>query len=271
MVPMDTILAAIAHNPGTSKEALCSRFDLTRYRLHRALRHVARDLRGQILVHDDENGVWIIDIDPRRCTGTDWMGADAGGYSQCASEPQFADGCCYVHSRCENPETVAFNRRLSYLCGPAEPSAAGLSELSVPVLEELMAELMLISPLTLHDHKATRHMLRLLTFALARRRYKDELRRGRSEPQIPREFAARHSASSINPFEFMLKKHFACLDLPCTATKEEVLKAWRLLAKKHHPDAAGGDEEEMKKINLAKEKIFKIRCWVPSHRTKSRE
>jgi hypothetical protein len=268
MLLKDSILAIVLNEPGTSKQALCDRFDLTRYRLHRALRHIARDLEGQTLVHHDENGVWIIRSDPGRCAGMVWMGRAQGGYIQCAGVPHFDDGCCYVHSQCENPAMTAFNRRLSSLCGPAEPSVARLSELDLQTLEELLEELRLLSPLTLRDHEAKQGLLRLHAMALARRRYRDELRRRRSEPQMPPEFAARHRASSINPFEFVLKKHFACLNLPTTATKEEVLKAWRLLARLHHPDAVDGDEEVMKTINLAKEKIFKIRCWDRAPRRK---
>jgi hypothetical protein len=264
----DIILALILDEPGTTKQALCDRFQLTRYRLHRALRHIDRDLEGRTLVHHDENGVWIVRSDSARCAGMDWMGRAEGGYVQCTGMPDFDDGCCYAHSQCENPEMTAFTRRLHSICGPAEPSAAGLSELGLHTLEELMGELKLISPLTLRDHQNKQRLLSLHVMALARRHHKEELRRRRSESRIPPEFAARHRASSINPFEFVVKKHFACLNLPTTATREEVLKAWRLLARLHHPDAPGGDEEVMKTINLAKEKIFKIRCWDLAPRRK---
>ncbi len=269
MAVQDSILTIIRERPGTPKQTLCDEFDLTRYRLHRVFRHIERELEGQALVHHDDHGVWILDINPGRCSGTDWVGNDEGGYRQCGHKPRFPDGRCYVHSQCENPEMTAFERRLGSLTGPAEPSAARLSELSLLVLEDLLNELNPISPLTLRDQEAKQAFVRLLNAAMARRRYTDELRRRQGEPQMPPEFAHRHRMSSVNPFEFVLQKHFACLELPCTASKEQVLQAWRRLARLHHPDTAGGDDEDMKRINLAKEKIFKIRCWDRPKRSRN--
>ncbi|MEW6350499.1 MAG: J domain-containing protein [Thermodesulfobacteriota bacterium] len=270
MPVQDSILAIIRKRPGTHKHTLCDVFHLTRYRLHRVFRHIARELQGQTLIHDDEHGVWILDMDPGKCSGTDWVGADKGGHRQCVREPEFPDGCCYLHSHWENPEMIAFERRLHCLTGPRDPSAERLSELSLPILEELRNELWTISPRTLRDHEAKLAFLRMLTAATARRRYKDELRRRHEEPQMPPEFARRHRMSSGSPFEFVLRKHFECLELPCTATKEQVLQAWRRLARLHHPDMADGSEEIMKTINLAKEKIFSIRCWNrPKRRSKT--
>ena len=37
--------------------------------------------------------------------------------------------------------------------------------------------------------------------------------------------------------------------------------AWKRLAKRCHPDREGGDEEKMKAVNLAKERIFRLRRW----------
>jgi DnaJ-domain-containing protein 1 len=78
---------------------------------------------------------------------------------------------------------------------------------------------------------------------------------------LPPEFAARHRQSSINPFEYGLKKHFDTLGISSEAKRDDVLKAWRRLARKYHPDAKRGSEEKMKAINLAKERIFRIRKW----------
>ena len=44
--------------------------------------------------------------------------------------------------------------------------------------------------------------------------------------------------------------HYATLDVPESATPDEIKKAYRKLASKHHPDK-GGDVEVFKKIKLA--------------------
>jgi DnaJ-class molecular chaperone len=94
-------------------------------------------------------------------------------------------------------------------------------------------------------------------------KWKRRKRREYSDFRIPPEFAQRHRESSINPFEFSLKKLFALLDIAPTATRDETLKAWKRLARLYHPDSFGGigNEEKMKELNLAKERIFKIRRW----------
>ena len=79
--------------------------------------------------------------------------------------------------------------------------------------------------------------------------------------RIPPEFFERHRRSSGNTFDYALKKHFLVLEVASDATRQQVLNAWRRLARRHHPDAAGGDEERMKAINLAKERIFRIKRW----------
>lgn len=49
----------------------------------------------------------------------------------------------------------------------------------------------------------------------------------------------------------MAKDYYAILGVPRTATEEEVKKAFRREAHKHHPDKAGGDEAKFKEINEA--------------------
>ncbi len=51
----------------------------------------------------------------------------------------------------------------------------------------------------------------------------------------------------------MAEDYYKTLGVSRTATPEEIKKAYRKLAHKHHPDKAGGNEEEFKKISAAYE------------------
>ena len=48
---------------------------------------------------------------------------------------------------------------------------------------------------------------------------------------------------------------FTTLNISSDSTEQQVLKAWRALAGKHHPDK-NGDEERMKKLNEAKDRCL---------------
>ena len=212
-------------------------------------------------MHHDENGVWVLEMDPHKCMGTCWLGPLDGGYGQCPNKPEFPDRRCYGHSECQNPEMVAFKRKLGYLAGPAEPSAFHLSHLTLAIVENLIESAKRIVPLTLKDQTEKKKFLGLLEAALKMLRWKDQMRRRRSQDRIPLEFFERHRRSSGSTFEYSLGKHFVVLEVPANAPRQQVLRAWRRLARRHHPDNPGGDEERMKAINLAKEKIFRIKKW----------
>lgn len=258
----DELLKVIAEQPGVSRKRLTAIFDLSDYRLSRTFRIIQRDLKGQVIVHSRENGVWIVKVNQDRCVGMVWHGRNNGGYKQCLRAPEFPDGRCYEHSDYENPEMTAFRRRLEYLAGPAEPNAFHISQLPLSLVEELIGVLGGITPATRNDHQNKQKLITTMKAALAFLRWKDYMRQRRlEENQIPFDFYERHRRSSINPFEYSLRKYFLILEIAETATREEVLSAWRRLARKFHPDLHGGDEERMKAINLAKERIFKIRHW----------
>lgn len=258
----EEILKLIQEQPGTPREMLCRLFDLTDYRLNRVFRHIERDLAEQRLMHDKQNGCWIIDIDSSRCSGTEWLGREKGGYVQCSGAPEFPDGSCYEHTLYENPEMVAFQRLLFYLVGPAEPSTRSLCQLSLLQLDELLATVQRIAPASRRDQVAKRKLLAMTLAARATLRWRDAMRRRRmEEPRMPPEFEERHRRSSMNTYEYSLKKHYRVLEVSETASREDVLKAWRKMARQYHPDAEAGDEEMMKTVNLAKEKIFRVKRW----------
>ena len=257
----DQILQLIVEHPGAPIERLCQVFHLTEYRLKRVFRHIEANLRGKTIVYGPDHGVWIVEVDSERCIGINWQGNHGGGYVQCEREPEFPDGRCWRHSAWENLELVAFERQLGYLVGPCEANPYTLSQLSIDQVEELTKTLNLIAPATFMQQERKKRFMVMLAPALAILRWKDQMRRRRMGQGIPREFAQRHSRSSINILEFSLKSHFEALELSSDSTKEQVLKAWRKLARRYHPDTLDGDEERMKAINLAKEKIFRIRGW----------
>lgn len=261
MTIQEKVLETILRHPGTSKTRLSGVFNLSPYRLHRVFRQIERDLIDGLLVHHPENGVWIVKVDPQRCLGMDWRGAGNGGYRQCEKLPQFSDSRCHKHSEWESLEMVAFKRKIDFLVGPCEPSAFLLGQLTLAVVEDLIDRLHKITPVTLKEEKDRRRFQTMLRGALAFLRWKDLIRRRRTEQQIPPEFFERHRTASSRPMEFSLKKYFIVLEVPPNSTKEEVLKAWRKLARRHHPDAEGGDEERMKQLNDAKDRIFRIRRW----------
>ncbi|MGO9570165.1 MAG: J domain-containing protein [Desulfomonilaceae bacterium] len=257
----ERVLKTILERPGSSKKRIARLFDLSSYRLHRVFRHIERDLQGQTIVHHDENGVWLVEMDPGKCMGTLWAGALGGGYRQCSKNPEFKDKRCYEHSECQNPEMVAFKRKLDYLTGPAEPTVFHLSHLTMAIVENLIERLKKIAPLTLRDQLEKDRFRGLLEAALRTLRWKDRVRQRRSRDRIPPEFFERHRRSSGNTFDYSLRQHFLVLEVASDATRQQVLNAWRRLARRHHPDSASGDEERMKAINLAKEKIFRIKRW----------
>jgi len=257
----EQVLICVIEQPGVSRRRLCDMFDLSDYRLNRVFRHLERDFTEKTIVHHPDHGVWLVDLDPERCSGMNWTGAEAGGYQQCLAPGELADGCCYAHSQYENPEMVAFLRKLAYLVGPAEPTAHRIFQLSITEVEALVDRLANISPLTLKDARNKAKYSQILKAGLAMLRWRLQRRRAGSDSWIPPEFRHRHARSSVNPFEYSLKKYFELLQVPTDAAKQEVLKAWKKLCRRFHPDMEGGDEDKMKQINLAKERIFKIRRW----------
>ncbi len=258
----DKITNFILENPGSCKSDMCRVFQLTRFRLNRALCGINDKLVDCSLVHSKEHGLWIVPMDPNSCLGVNWQGGPGGALAQCPNAPCFADGRCYEHTDGESLEMIAFRRELIYATGMPEPNSFLLSQLHITELEAYLLELDAIRPLSgkeASEKAAYRDMLRA-AFALLR--WKEMRQRRRTEEWIPHDAYERHHNSSINPFEFTARQYFVTLDLTPKATREEVLKAWRSLARKFHPDTQGGDEERMKKINYAKEKIFHIRRWT---------
>jgi len=257
----EELLSLIITQPGTTVRVLSERFALSEYRLNRAFRHLERDLSGQVIVKHPVHGVWLVRMDGNRCHGVEWKGGDSGGYGQCELQPAFPDGRCYEHTTWEDPEMVAFLRRLTSMLGPCDASLRYVVQLTLNEVEELHGTLQRIIPLTRQDRVERERLLGVLGRGLAWLRWKAYMRRMRVEARMHPEFARRHRASSINPFEFVLNKLFALLEIPTTSEREEVLKAWKQLSMRYHPDRPDGDEERMKAINTAKDKIFRIRRW----------
>jgi hypothetical protein len=259
MTLYEQIVQLILDRPGISKDCLCESFELSPYRLNRTLRVIERDLTTGRVIHF-EQGVWIIRIDYNKCLGI-LRDTEAGTVGQCGRSPEFPDGRCYEHSESENSEMVAVLQRIRALIGPADPSAYLIGQLPVETVEGLLRRLVYLRPIHRNDSRRRERMIKIVRSALAFLRWKEAMRRQRRGPEIPREFWERHKNSSINPFEFSVKKCFLTLELTPEAAREEVLKAWRRLARKYHPDHGHGDEERMKSINVAKERIFRIKRW----------
>lgn len=260
----EIVLQFVMENPGAPRNVVSETFCLSDYRLNRVFRHINRDLCGRSLETDPENGLWVVDINPNMCLGYEWFGADNGGLKQCRQEPLFNDGRCYKHSGVENPELTAFKRRLTYLIGPCDPNPWHLTQLSLHVVEEMFQTLRRISPLTQKDFDERLNLLKVIVSARAWLKWKAEMRRRSSDTRVPPEFEHRHRASSGNTFEYSIRKYFTVLEISPEATREETLRAWKRLARLYHPDASpytGGNEEKMKEINYAKERIFRLRRW----------
>ena len=51
--------------------------------------------------------------------------------------------------------------------------------------------------------------------------------------------------------EWFEKDYYRALGVPSTATEKEITRAYRKLAKQHHPDAGGGSEERFKEVSAA--------------------
>jgi DnaJ-domain-containing protein 1 len=64
--------------------------------------------------------------------------------------------------------------------------------------------------------------------------------------------------SSANPVRPLLERQqaLAVLGLPPNATRQQIKRRYRALAKKHHPDR-GGDQREMQRIIAAYELLMK--------------
>jgi hypothetical protein len=262
MTVQKKILELILRHPGTSKQKLSKDFDLSAYRLHRVFRQIERDLVDSVLIHHQENGVWIVKLDREKCLGMDWWDTSDGCcYRQCEKSPRFPDNRCYEHSDWESPEMVAFKRRLDFLVRPCEPSPFLLGQLTLTIIDDMIDRIRRISPETLKDEKNGQRFYSMLKSAKAVLKWKDMMRRRRTEQRIPPEFFERHRTAPGRRPDFGLKRFFLILEVAPNSTREEVIKAWRKLARQHHPDAEGGDEEKMKEVNDAKDRIFRIKRW----------
>ena len=64
--------------------------------------------------------------------------------------------------------------------------------------------------------------------------------------------------SPVNPVRPILERQqaLAVLGLPANATRQQIKRRYRALAKKHHPDR-GGDQQEMRRIIAAYELLMK--------------
>ena len=259
----DRVLRAINERPGSPEAWFGEQFGLSHYRLNRVFRSIQRDLQRSLIVHDSERGVWLVEIDVSRCLGVNWVGEHAGGFRQCIQSELFPDGRCYEHSQYECEEMVALSRRIHFLTGPRGPTVQTLAESAMETLQELMQVLEGIQPATKRDWQNKARLLRLLMSALVFRETKHRMSVSSEEYEIPYEFRRRHINSSVNPYEFALRKYFVLLRVPANATREDVIRAWKKLALLYHPDVQGenGDEEMMKAVNEAKDKIFRFRGW----------
>lgn len=81
-----------------------------------------------------------------------------------------------------------------------------------------------------------------------KQRIKDHYRREKRKKREQKECADQNSYQEENPY-------YAMLGLHVDATRDEVRKAYRELAKKYHPDR-GGDADKFKQVQVAYEKII---------------
>ncbi len=258
------IMNFVQSRPGTCKAGICRNFGLSEYRLNRAFRNLTREFPDITFVSSHEHGVWFLELDPSRCLGIDWSDGAREGFFQCQKSPKFSDGRCYEHSLIQSSEMIAFGRKLSYCLGPMEPNARNILSLGMTLIEELREVLIRISPLTKFEFESRSSLVRMFNSAYATLKLRERVRNQRSEDfHWNPEFEARHRASSINPFEYSLRKLFAILGIDSDSSKEDTLRAWKRLARIYHPDTSkdDGDEEKMKEINMAKDRIFRIRRW----------
>ena len=51
--------------------------------------------------------------------------------------------------------------------------------------------------------------------------------------------------------EWFEKDYYAALGVSSTASSKEITKAYRKLARAHHPDATGGSEDRFKEVSAA--------------------
>ncbi len=260
---LDEIFGRIINSPGISRSDLMSEFGFSNYRLSRVLRKISRGAESLVVVDDNDHGIWIVEMNPEYCQGVVWTDLAWGHFRQCPNKAQFQDNKCYEHSEWENPAITALDRKLSYLAGPRNPTPFSVGQLPIHTIEELMRDLFDITPKTRIQKEICSARATLLKSARAFALWKDSLRKRHEQDWewMDPELGRRHSRSSINPFEYSLKRSFAVLELVPEATKDEVIKAWRNLARKYHPDKQGGDEEAMKEVNFAKDRIFRIRRW----------
>lgn len=256
------ILNVILENPGRSRESLRVAFGLNDYRLSKVLRHIEQELTGKAVISDHENGVWIVAVDADKCLGMMWLGLEHGGYRQCEQAPRFPDRRCYDHSEYQNPEMVAFLQHVRYLAGPAKPTAYTLLSLGIVRVEELLDRISGIVPGSKRDRLEREQYLKMLRAAYATLKWRVLRRSASQHAEIPFDLWERHRRSSINPFEFSLKKYFEVLEIPVESTRDQVVRAWKKLCRLYHPDLERGNEEQMKRINLAKDRIFRIRRWT---------
>jgi hypothetical protein len=253
----------LQEKPGTSKQWIADAFGLSTYRLNKVFRCIERDLNGVCIAHEPGKGLWLVEFDPANCSGMVWVGVNEGGFRQCGETALLPDGRCYSHSQYECAEMVALARRINYLAGPGEPCVRSLSMIAEHILQELLADLGEIRPVTLVDQRNRTKFHRILSGALSFRQWKQLNRKQSVENEIPFEFMNRQRNSYRNYFQVMLRKYFLLLRIPDDSGKEEVLKAWKKLALLYHPDLHGedGDEDMMKSINEAKDRIFSVKGW----------
>lgn len=258
---LDELLITLREHPGITKSQLCNQFQLNSFKLNRALRTIERDLDGIGIIRSEDHGVWVIHFNTKLCMGVVWEGESDGRFCQCMHKPAFVDNRCYEHTDYESPEMVAFERELKYLTAVAEPNVFFVSQLNLDEVEELINELKRIVPKSHKEEIKQKKLYFMLRAAQARLKWKERSRKRVFDSWIPDDMWERHRRSTFNPFEATLKKYFVILEVTAQSSRDEVLKAWKRLARKYHPDKENGNEELMKQINSAKERIFKIRHW----------